>query len=90
FLNAETNWSGLVFVLSFTALLSLLPVSIGSLGIREGAMVFALILFGVNQNTAIAAAFINRLFLYLFALTGGWLYLLHNSKLLFNKTKKKD
>ena len=61
--------SALVFVASYV------PITIGSLGVREGAIVLALAYFRVSPPVATAAALLLRLILYVYASVGGILFL---------------
>jgi hypothetical protein len=64
----------ILVVMTFTAVISLLPISIGALGLREGAFIFGFGFFGVNFNAAASTALLVRIILLLPALCGGvWL-----------------
>jgi len=62
------------FVLSITAVLSMLPISIGAIGVREGAISIGLILFGLNKEAAIAISIMFRIIITLETVIGGFLY----------------
>ena len=70
------NWFDLVFVLFFTAFVSIVPVTIGGLGLIEGATAFSLVLFGVTGSSAVAIAFLNRLVWIAYAAIGGVWFIL--------------
>lgn len=70
-LGARWTTLDLVFVLSFVLLVSFVPTSFGALGLKEGAMVAALGLFGVRAADAFAVALVNRGALVTMALCGG-------------------
>lgn len=64
-----------VVLLAFTAVVSILPLSPGSVGVREGAMVLYASAAGVDPAAAAAAALLTRLVLWAQALVGGALFL---------------
>jgi len=70
----------LVPVLTFTALMALLPITIGGLGLVEGSVGVGLQMFGVSPSAAVAAAIINRAVMVLVALWGGFLYAADQSR----------
>jgi len=61
----------LVPVLTFTLIASLIPVSLGAWGIKEGAIVFGLTLYGVGAAEGLAVALLNRSALLILAAAGG-------------------
>lgn len=65
----------LLFVLSIVAFVSILPISIGALGVRENAITWSLALFGVPVPVAVGLALVNRLLFMLLSLFGGLVYL---------------
>jgi uncharacterized membrane protein YbhN (UPF0104 family) len=52
---------GLVVAMAMTQLASLVPVSVGALGVREGALVFGLAAYGVPEAAALTVALLGRL-----------------------------
>ena len=70
----------LVPVLTFTAIMALLPITVGGLGLVEGSVGVGLQMFGVSPSAAIAAALINRAVMVLTALIGGFMYAAEQSK----------
>ncbi|MBD3180944.1 flippase-like domain-containing protein [Candidatus Poribacteria bacterium] len=66
----------ILFVMSFTAFVSLVPMSLGALGVREGAAAFGFIIFGLSKSNAITIAFMDRILLILYAVIGGIIFLL--------------
>lgn len=64
----------LVPVLMLTAVMGLLPITVGGLGVVEGSIGLGLGLFGVAPAAAIATALVNRLVMVAIALVGGGLY----------------
>lgn len=59
-LGQQMGWAELVVVLSLTLLVSAVPISVGSWGIREGVIVFALGAFHVPHANALVVALLNR------------------------------
>ncbi|MBN2757948.1 MAG: flippase-like domain-containing protein [Bacteroidales bacterium] len=78
FFNSQINLIDLIFVLSVTAFVSMLPITIGALGLREGTISIMLILFGVSGNEAIIIALLNRIILLFIALIGTYFYYNNN------------
>lgn len=75
------NFFDIIFVNFVAFLASYLPLSIGALGIREGAVVAALLFFNVTGITATAVAIASRLSIYFFALIGGILFSFGNKSI---------
>ena len=65
----------ILIVLAATAIAGVIPISVGGLGLMEGAISVTLGLFGVSQGAAFAAAAANRLVMWLGAAIGGLVYL---------------
>lgn len=61
-------------VLAATALAGVVPLTVGGLGLMEGALSVTLTLFGVAETAAIAAAIANRAVLLVSAAIGGVVY----------------
>jgi hypothetical protein len=61
-------------VLASTALAGVVPLTVGGLGLMEGAISVTMVLFGVPQGIAIAAAVWNRVVLLSSAAIGGVVY----------------
>lgn len=64
----------LIPVLAVTAVVALLPITVGGLGLLEGSIAVMLGLFGVPATAGVAAALVNRAVLVLIACAGGVLY----------------
>jgi hypothetical protein len=64
-------WTDWIIVLAVTLVVSLLPLSLGGLGLKEGAIVSGLMLFGVGEAEALLVALLNRGVLVGLALVGG-------------------
>ena len=64
-----------LIVLAACAVAGLIPITVGGLGLMEGAISVTLVLFGVSQGAALAAAAANRLVIWLGAAVGGLVYL---------------
>jgi uncharacterized membrane protein YbhN (UPF0104 family) len=65
----------LLIVLAATALAGVVPVTVGGLGLMEGAIGATLALFGVGPGAAFAVAAANRLVMLASSATGGLVYL---------------
>lgn len=55
---------------------SMLPISLGGLGVREGATVFFFMEAGITQGLAVGISLINFAFILLYAAIGGFIYVL--------------
>jgi len=75
FFGASIGFVHLIFVLCFTVVIALIPISIGALGLMEGAITSSLLLFDVPTAAATGVALINRLVLIIIASIGGLIYL---------------
>lgn len=67
----DMNFLDLIPVAALVVFASLLPISFASLGVREGAIVGGLYLFGVPQGVALAVAVLARFSLLVVSLLGG-------------------
>ncbi len=65
-----------VFILFATAMIALIPISLGGLGVVEGTIATLLGIYGVMDSAAIGVALINRGFLILVSVVGGLFYML--------------
>lgn len=65
-----------VGILPLRVLPELLPISVGGLGVREGAFSYCLMGLGVSASQAVAAAILGRLITWLYSLIGGGLFVL--------------
>ena len=80
-MNQNLNLLDLFFILISVTLLSMIPLSIGALGIQESCIVFGLQLLNVPIHIGILVAFLYRGIFILFAIVGGII-------LLFSKRKQ--
>jgi hypothetical protein len=70
-----------IFIALASSLLTTLPFTPGGIGLVEGAVVGVLKLFGVDDNTAISIALLDRLINYWSIVIGGFIvYLLSRRK----------
>jgi glycosyltransferase 2 family protein len=65
----------LVFVISATAIVAVLPLTIAGLGVMEGSITLLLAMYGVSPSAAVAIALVNRAVMLLLAAIGGVIYL---------------
>jgi uncharacterized protein (TIRG00374 family) len=79
-LGYELPFWYLLFANSVFFVLFLLPISFGSLGVREGAYILVYGLFGINAETALAASFIALAGLVFTISIGGIISLTENFK----------
>ncbi len=64
----------MALVVPLVTLSSLLPISLGGIGVKEGAFVVCLSALGLSPEGALSVALLNRLVLIALALTGGLLF----------------
>ncbi|TET49956.1 MAG: hypothetical protein E3J58_04185 [Actinomycetota bacterium] len=83
-LGLDMKYRMLLFAQPFTSLASSVPITIGGMGIRENALVYALENFGVGRADATLFSFIVLSIILFNALAGGLTYLLKN---VFYKSK---
>jgi uncharacterized membrane protein YbhN (UPF0104 family) len=57
-----------------TLFASLVPITIGALGVREGVFAYSLSLYGVPTAVGLAVAMLNRAVVVLFGIVGGLLF----------------
>ncbi len=69
-----------LFILSFTAFVCLLPISIGAFGIREGTIAGCLLLLGANISPAVSAAMIFRVPSLILAISGAFIFIFSKNK----------
>ena len=78
--TAEFPFFDLIPVTALVVFASLLPISFASLGIREGAIVGGLMLFGITPEIALAVAALARCALLVFSLLGGGIFMAKKNK----------
>ena len=69
------------FLTPLIAILESIPLSINSLGIREGAGVFFFSIFGIPAEESLLIFFMGRFLITLFSLSGGVVYLVKKNRL---------
>jgi uncharacterized membrane protein YbhN (UPF0104 family) len=74
FFHLEIGFTQLLVVIPIVYFVTILPISLGGLGVREGAMVALLASFNVGETTAIIMAFALYLTKFLVGMLGGLLY----------------
>jgi uncharacterized membrane protein YbhN (UPF0104 family) len=60
--------------MAVTLFASLVPITIGALGVREGVFAYSLSLYGVPAAVGLAVAMLNRVVNVLFGIVGGLLF----------------
>jgi uncharacterized protein (TIRG00374 family) len=75
YLGQHVSMWDLLFVISATAIIAVLPVTIAGLGVMEGSISLLLTMYGVSSSSAVAIALVNRAVLLLLAAIGGVIYL---------------
>lgn len=84
-LGQKLNIAYFFIFLPIIGAITLLPISIGGLGLRENATVFFFTKTGMASDLAGAMSFLNSIFILLLAATGGLIYVLtvHHRRLQF-------
>ena len=82
-LNIEASFLQLFLIVPFIAIISMIPLSINGIGIREGAFVFFFTSTGVDASQSLALALVYRFSGILYAMLGGFLYIKYS----FQKNK---
>jgi uncharacterized protein (TIRG00374 family) len=75
YLGQHVSLWDLVFVISATAIVAVLPVTIAGLGVIEGSISLTLAMYGVTTSSAVAIALVNRAVMLFLAAIGGVVYL---------------
>jgi uncharacterized protein (TIRG00374 family) len=75
YLGQHVSLWDLVFVISATAIIAVLPVTIAGLGVMEGSISLLLAMYGVTPSSAVAIALVNRAVMLFLAAIGGVIYL---------------
>ena len=77
-LGLELRFYVFIFIIPFVSLVSSVPVTIGGIGIRENALVFAVTSFGIAQGQATLFSLILLAIILIIGMTGGIIYLFKN------------
>jgi len=77
-LGLEMKYRMLLFAHPFSSLASAVPITIGGMGIRENALVYAIENFGIDRADATLFSFIVLSIILFNALVGGLIYLFKN------------
>ena len=88
--GGNINWFDIVPVLALIAISSMLPISFGGLGIREGVMVSTLLVVGVDYDVAISVAAANLLVLWSKSAVGLCVFITCGTKKGFEKQQHED
>lgn len=73
-INLEVNLSYFFIFTPIVTALSMLPISLGGLGIRDAATIFFLAQVNVGKNQALALSLINFIFILILGILGGIIY----------------
>ncbi len=83
-LGLDLRFYVFIFIIPFVSLVSSVPITIGGIGIRENALVFAIASFGILESQAILFSLIILAIILTIGMIGGIIYLfkniLHRSK----------
>ncbi|MCD4670442.1 MAG: flippase-like domain-containing protein [Actinomycetia bacterium] len=77
-LGLELKFHVFIFIIPFIVLASSVPVTIGGIGIRENALVFAITSFGIAQSQATLFSLIVLAIILIIGMMGGIIYLIKN------------
>ncbi len=78
-LNIEFSFLQLILIVPIIGLIGILPITINSIGLREGAFVYLFAQMGVSPSQALALALLFRLGILIVGIVGGGLYVLLNA-----------
>lgn len=81
YMGQDIGIGELIIVMAVTAVLALVPVTVGALGVMEGSITLMLGAYGVSHPAAIAVALANRVVLLISALVGGIVYVSERKEL---------
>lgn len=81
YMGQDVGFGELIIVMAVTAVLAIVPVTVGALGVMEGSITLMLGAFGVSHPAAVAVALANRMVLLLSALIGGIVYVSERKEL---------
>lgn len=79
-LNVNINILHLYFILSIVNAITILPISLNSIGLKELSYTLLFISFGVVEENALAVALVSRVALIFCTLSGGIILLMNKSK----------
>jgi len=74
YMGQSVGIGDLIMVMAVTAVLALVPITVGALGVMEGSITIMLGAYGVSPAAAVTVALVNRMVLLASALVGGVLY----------------
>jgi len=77
-LGLELEFYVFLFIIPFVSLVSSVPITIGGIGIRENALVFAITSFGIVQSQATLFSLIILAIILAIGMIGGIIYLVKN------------
>ena len=78
--NVDVGFSEVVSLLPIIMLVSMIPITFGSIGLAEGAYVFYFALVGISRESALIMSFLLRFKLMLMALAGFVFYLTYKHR----------
>lgn len=76
----ELSLTELIYIIPAISALSMIPLGINGYGVREGAYVFLLSIYGVDKGSALTASLIFAFLVSFCSLYGGWFWLIHRRK----------
>jgi uncharacterized protein (TIRG00374 family) len=88
-ISLDFSFLELILILPAITLICLIPISINSIGIREGAFVFFFTFIGITSSEALALALLYRFATILFGSVGGILYAANFDDIKSGESKRK-
>jgi hypothetical protein len=85
-LHLNASFSQLLLIVPVITLVGMIPITINSIGIREGAFVYIFTYIGISGSQSLALALVYRIGLLMPSLVGGFIYSLN----IFQTKKFKD
>lgn len=80
FVGETANPLDVVIAMAVTAVAAMLPITVGGLGVMEGALSMTLVAFGVSPPAAISVALVQRVVLIANAAAGGFSYAIYGRR----------
>jgi len=77
----------IIIVISIVSVVTLLPISVGSLGVREGILAICFLKLGITYQSAVGVSLLNRFIIWSKALIGGGIYISDKASKEFKKSE---
>ena len=75
-LGINLNLTAFIFIVPVVAIIAMIPISIGGIGLRENSMVFIMVAMGVNNEKAALCSLLILFMLIIMGAVGGIIYII--------------